>query len=319
MDPLWATIAEFWWIGPATIGTGTLGWLGLRRERRERRRRIELDAARHELRTAKRAATSARAAVRVARAELDRLQAERAIGRASAGDVAAARRQLDRATDEVRVASATARSRRAHVVAARAALPAAGDDSRLPVTRVMAAHDEIIARWMTYETDPARLIAFPAMTDARQPATAAFLAADKAARELRPSSPHARVTPAQFTAYRDAVAAAERAFAVAEAEAWKQARAAGDAPPRPQPGDPDAGITGTPVRDQWTIIAQSLTQTALARGTEALARVVSARTPPGSRHLGEPPMPGRGEPGPDDDESGGGARRVWPVPGRPRA
>ncbi|MEO2135021.1 hypothetical protein [Microbacterium sp.] len=319
MDPLWATIAEFWWIGPATIGTGTLGWLGLRRERRERRRRIELDAARLELRTAKRDAATARAAVRVARAELDRLQAERTTGRASAAEVAAARRELDRATDEVRVAAATARSRRAHVSAARAALPPVGDDAHLPLARVMSAHDEIIARWMTYETDPARLIAFPAMTDARQPATAAFLAADQVARQHRPATAHARVAPARFTAYRDAVAAAGRAFAVAEAEAWRQARTAGDAPARPQPGDPDAASTGAPVRDQWTIIAQSLTQTALARGTEALARVVSARTPPGSRHPGEPPMPGRGEPGPDDDESGGGARRVWPVPGRPRA
>ncbi|EIC06432.1 hypothetical protein OR221_0245 [Microbacterium laevaniformans OR221] len=318
MDPLWATIAEFWWIGPATIGTGALGWLGLRRERRERRRRIELDAARLELRTAKRDAATARAAVRVARTELDRLQAERATGRASATDVAAARRQLDRATDEVRVATATARSRRAHVTAARAALPAAGDDAHLPVARMMRAHDEIIARWMTYETDPARLIAFPAMTDARQPLTAAFLAADKAAREQRPASAHARVTPAQFTAYRDAVAAAGRAFAVAEAEAWRQARAAGDAPARPQPGDPDARTTGAPVREQWTIIAQSLTQTALARGTEALARVVSARTSPVVSDAASSGTAGADDGAAGDPDAGGG-RRVWPVPRRPRA
>jgi len=319
VDPLWATIAEFWWIGPATIGTGTLGWLGLRRERRERRRRIELDAARLELRTAKRDAATARAAVRVARAELDRLQAERTTGRASAAEVAAARRELDRATDDVRVAAATARSRRAHVSAARAALPPAGDDAHLPLARVMGAHDEIIARWMTYETDPARLIAFPAMTDARQPATAAFLAADQVARQHRPASAHARVAPARFTAYRDAVAAAGRAFAVAEAEAWRQARAAGDAPARPQPGDPDAASTGAPVREQWTIIAQSLTQTALARGTEALARVVAARASPATRTTASSgTATGAGAAG-GPDADGDDGRHVWPVPGRPRA
>jgi hypothetical protein len=55
-------------------------------------------------------------------------------------------------------------------------------------------------------------------------ATAAFLAADQVARQHRPATAHARVAPARFTAYRDAVAAAGRAFAVAEAEAWRQAR-----------------------------------------------------------------------------------------------
>jgi hypothetical protein len=219
VDPLWATIAEFWWIGPATIGTGTLGWLGLRRERRERRRRIELDAARHDC--ARDAATSARAAV-VARAELDRLQAERTTGRASAAEVAAARRELDRATDEVRVAAASPLAACTRVGRS-CGTAAGGDDAHLPLARVMSAHDEIIARWMTYETDPARLIAFG--DDRCAPAaTAAFLAADQVARQHRPATAHARVAPARFTAYRDAVAAAGRAFAVAEAEAWRRAR-----------------------------------------------------------------------------------------------
>lgn len=321
MDPLWATVAEFWWIGPATIGTGALGWLGLRHERRERRRRIELDAARWDLRAAKRDAASARARVRVARAELDRLIAERAAGRAGAAEVAAARRELDRAADDSRAATATARSRRAQVSAARAALPLRGEDAHAPIARLMASHDEITARWMSYETDPARLIAFPAMTDARRPLTAQFLAVDRAARERRPASARARLSPAQFTAYRDAVAAAGRAFAAAEADAWRQARAAGDAPARPQPGDPDAGTTGAPVREQWTVIAQSLTQTAIARGTEAIARAVSARTSSDERGSASPGASSRPDPVHEDrntdDESG--PRRVWPVPGRPRA
>jgi hypothetical protein len=105
---------------------------------------------------------------------------------------------------------------------------------------------------------------------------------------------------------------------VAEAEAWRQARAAGDAPARPQPGDPDARTTGAPVREQWTIIAQSLTQTALARGTEALARVVSARTSPVVSDAASSGTAGADDGAAGDPDAGGG-RRVWPVPRRPRA
>lgn len=66
---------------------------------------------------------------------------------------------------------------------------------------------------MEYETDPARQIAFPAMSDSNVPTTAAFFVAVERARDLRP---HGRVTPAEFTAYRDAVADLQRAFDVAE-------------------------------------------------------------------------------------------------------
>lgn len=323
MDPLWATIAEFWWIGPATIGTGTLGWLGLRRERRERRRRIELDAARLEMHTARREAAAARARVRVARTELARVQTEQTTGRAGATDVSAARHALDHATDELRVATATVRVRRAHVAAARAALPSSTDVTGSPTARLLAAHDAVTARWMTYETDPARLIAFPAMTDARRPLTAAFLAAEHRARELRPVSPQARITPPQFTAYRDAVAAAARAFDAAEADAWRQARAAGDAPARPAPGDPDAPHPGTPPFAQWTVIAQSFTEMVVSKGAEAFTRAMS--TPPrGSsrsrtardRFDTAPRGESRSEgEGPADPTTG----PVWPVPRRPRA
>ncbi|WP_223848755.1 hypothetical protein [Microbacterium hominis] len=159
---------------------------------------------------------------------------------------------------------------------------------------------------MTYETDPARLIAFPAMTDARQPLTAAFLAVERRARERRPASAQARITPPQFAAYRDAVAAVSRAFDAAEADAWRQARAAGDAPARPAPGDPDAPRAGTIGIAPWTEIAQNLTQTVthtvIARGTEAFARVMATRgspAPPGDADTTqnpEDPPPGAAAP-----------------------
>ncbi|MFT4215191.1 MAG: hypothetical protein QM622_10515, partial [Microbacterium sp.] len=73
MDPVWAAIAELWWIGPTVIGAGAVGWLGLRRERIQRLRRIELQTARQEFTAARRDAVAARAAVRLARAELTRV------------------------------------------------------------------------------------------------------------------------------------------------------------------------------------------------------------------------------------------------------
>lgn len=180
---------------------------------------------------------------------------------------------------------------------------------------------------MAYETDPARLIAFPALTDARQPLTAAFLAAEHRARDVRPASPHARITPPQFTAYRDAVAAVSRAFDAAEAEAWRQARAAGDAPARPAPGDPDAPRAGTAAFGQWTVIAQNLTQTVtqtvIAKGAEAFSRAMPPRPHRAHTSDGDPRHPRR--PSADDEPPGaargqeGDGRPIWPVPRRPRA
>lgn len=328
MDPLWATVAEFWWIGPSVIGAGAAGWFGLRQERTARLRRIELDAARGELKAARRDAASARVAVRVARTELARVQAERATGRASNSDTAAARKNLERTQREAKAAAATVRVRRAHVDAARTALPAAATDpAALPLARLMAAHDEITARWMAYETDPARLIAFPAMTDAREPLTAHFLAAQRAARELRPASPQARITATQFTAYRDAVLRETRAFEAAEADAWRRARAAGDMPSTPREGDPDAAAPSA--LSQWSTaaqdFAQGLAQTVIARSADAIARAAAARVAAGSRPASPPPAdagaappdptaPGDARPTPPRD-----TRPPWPIPSRTRS
>lgn len=85
--------------------------------------------------------------------------------------------------------------------------------------RLFAAHDAVTARWLEYELDVAKMIAFPAMSDGRQPLTAAFLRAKKMADGLRPASPKARLTREQLSEYRGAVTDYEVAFDVAERDA----------------------------------------------------------------------------------------------------
>lgn len=276
MDPVWATLAELWWIGPTVIGAGAVGWFGLRGQQGARARRLAYDASREALRRAQQQVIAARAAVRLARAEFARLQASRQTGHTSQVEVSAAKRALDAAQRETRAAAATLRARRASLAADRAALAVRpADPAEFPLPKVMAAEDLVVARWMQYETDAARAIAFPALSDARVPATAAFLAAHRETRALRPASADARITPAQFGAYRDAVGHLARAFDEAEAEAWRRARAAGSAPAGP---GPDTAATGAP---DWIAsaqeIAQNLTQTMLTRGAEALARLTAPR------------------------------------------
>ncbi len=87
------------------------------------------------------------------------------------------------------------------------------------IERLFAAHDAVTARWLDYELDVAKLIAFPAMSDGRQPLTAAFLRAKRVADGLRPASAKARITHDQLTEYRNAVADFEVAFDVAERDA----------------------------------------------------------------------------------------------------
>lgn len=85
--------------------------------------------------------------------------------------------------------------------------------------RLLAEHDEITARWLDYELDVAKLIAFPAMSDGRQPLTAEFLRAKKTADALRPASADAKVAEQQVTEYLDAVGNYSVAFETAEKEA----------------------------------------------------------------------------------------------------
>ncbi|MEW1835064.1 hypothetical protein [Microbacterium sp. NPDC079995] len=81
-----------------------------------------------------------------------------------------------------------------------------------------AVHDEVTHRWLDYELDVAKLIAFPSMSDGRDPLTAGFLRAKKVADRARPAD---GVTPSaeQVREYRKAVTDFEVAFDLAEREA----------------------------------------------------------------------------------------------------
>lgn len=100
----------------------------------------------------------------------------------------------------------------------------AGEDvsTRARLERLTAAHDDLTHRWLEYELDVAKLIAYPAMSDGRQPLTAAFLRAKMVADGLRPTSARERLDDADLRAYRDALTEAEVAFDLAERDARRQ-------------------------------------------------------------------------------------------------
>lgn len=106
-------------------------------------------------------------------------------------------------------------------VGAAASTPQTGSEAGRLV-RLLAAHDEIDRRWLEYELDVARMIAFPAMSDGRQPLTAAFLRAKKVADGLRPESARVRLDPESMNEYRDAVHDYEVAFEIAEQDARRR-------------------------------------------------------------------------------------------------
>lgn len=129
---------------------------------------------------------------------------------------------------EMMRAKAELRSGAIPAVAARAAKagdadddagPAASDSADATLTQLLAIHDDVTARWLDYELDVAKLIAFPAMSDGRQPLTAAFLRAKRVADRLRPPSATARISPEQLREYREAVTDYEVAFDLAERDA----------------------------------------------------------------------------------------------------
>jgi hypothetical protein len=105
---------------------------------------------------------------------------------------------------------------------ATAAAPGAAHTRETQATqldRLFATNDAVTARWLEYELDVAKIIAFPAMSDGRQPLTAAFLRAKRIADGLRPASSKARLSKEQLAEYRNAVADFEVAFDIAERDA----------------------------------------------------------------------------------------------------
>ena len=217
MDPIWAAAAELWWLAPtAAAGAGAIGFATVRRRQTVNGKRLGYDAARLELRQAQQDARDAAVSARVARAEAARIAADRAASRTDAVAVASARRALREAQLASKAAMARVRAARARVSAERSSLASAAE---LPLDRLRARHDAVLARWMAYETDPGLALAYPAMSDGRQPHTAAFLAAVERARDRRPASEGARITASDFSDYRRAVDDLERAFDVAERSA----------------------------------------------------------------------------------------------------
>jgi hypothetical protein len=92
-------------------------------------------------------------------------------------------------------------------------------DRRERLARLLKTHDEVVRRWLDYELDVAKLIAFPTMSDGRQPLTADFLRAKKVADGLRPPSAEVRIDAETLAEYRNAVHDMDVAFDIAEQEA----------------------------------------------------------------------------------------------------
>lgn len=219
MDPL-ILLSDWWWTAAVGIGGVTAGAYALRRRGSSSGRRIAYDAARLELKEARAAVVDKRSALKIARADHIHLAAERSARRVSPEQLASSKRMLRDAERDVKAAAAEVKAKQTRLSAARAAIPAAS--APRPLDRLRAEHDHIVGRWMRYETDPGLQITYPAMTDVRQPATAAYLRASGQATEARRMAGD-RPTPADYTAYRDAVAALARALDVAEHEARVQA------------------------------------------------------------------------------------------------
>lgn len=233
-------VESWWWVAPAAAGAGAATYAGVT-ARGRRARRLELDAARREVTLATRALIAARARVREAQAAVLAARAGSeppTLTGAILGTPATmqARRELQEAKLAQKSAALVLRARRARVKATTAQYHAASSADPLPIERLYRAHDAVIARWMQYETDPAKAIAFPQLSDTREPATLAFFHAYRTAQERRPASARDKIAPEDYLAYRDAVAALEAAFDEAE-------QAAGAAP-RPTP--PQTGIWQMP-------------------------------------------------------------------------
>ena len=214
-------VESWWWAAPVAAGAGAAGYRAVTTNRR-RARRLELDAARHEERLAypqrfwPLAPTPAppRAMCWPPRPGVTR--PPRCSPRRGGASAATKDREWS--------ASLNLRAARSRIKAAQVQYHSRTADAPLPIEVLVARQDAVTARWLAYETDPAKALSFPQMLDAQHPATLAFLRAQRDAQELRPAATSDRVTPTTYLAYRDAVAAAEAAFEAAERDALGVAR-----------------------------------------------------------------------------------------------
>lgn len=331
MDPFFALAAEFWWIGPTVVAGGAASFAGIRYGRRQRARALEYAGAKHELTVARVRLLTARAQAKNAQAAMLVAKSARQSGRGSIGEIEAARHAVGEAQRELRSAQTGVRGRRVQVKAARDLMRRMPrGDEHLPLARLVAEHDAVLSSWMAYETDPAKAIAFPTMSDARVPATAALLTAMDTARWLRPRPGKPTLTPEEFARYRGAVTELEAAFHTAEAAAWRAAGASG----RPPGGASDRSFgdgAGVPpqLRGAWddlvenaraaavtaaTAAAESAREAiwrAAKRSPESDASTPTTDAPPSPSSppdAAEPPPPGK----PASDKRG----PIWPIPRR---
>jgi hypothetical protein len=183
VEPFFTFLGGYWWlIFPAMGVMASVGSAWERGARRRHRRRLEVLKAKAELKAAQAAARGRTGPVAIATAE-------------------------------------GAPARASFMAEATPWKATAAGSSMSQLERLFAAHDDVTRRWLEYELDVAKIIAFPAMSDGRQPLTAAFLRAKRIADGLRPASPKARLTREQLAEYRNAVADFEVAFDVAEHDA----------------------------------------------------------------------------------------------------
>ncbi len=339
MDPLFAFAAEFWWLGPTVIAGGAASFAGIRYGRRQRARSLEYAGAKHELAVARVRLFTARAQAKSAQAALLVAKSARQSGRGSIGEIEAARHAVGEAQRELRSAQTGLRGRRVQVKAARALMRGMPrGDEHLPLPRLVAEHDAVLSRWMAYETDPAKVIAFPTMSDARVPATAALLTAMDTARWLRPRPGKPTLTPEEFARYRTAVTELEAAFHTAESAAWRAAGASGRPPGGPS--DRAFGDSGGPsvppqLRGAWDDLVENARAAAVTAATAAAESAREAiwwaarKAPPAEESMPQtdaspprspaPPNPSEtnsGTPPPQSPSAAENRKPIWPIPRR---
>jgi hypothetical protein len=218
VEPILLFVSGWWWIAPAAAGAGVATYAGIT-ARPRRARRLELDAARHDERLAYRDLVVAKARVRTAHADLLTSKSRRS----AAPPTAQARLELQSARQDERAASMALRASRSRVKAGYTQYRAARSGDPLPIDRLAAVHDAINARWLGYETDIDKALAFPQLSDPRHPATAAFLHAQRDALVKRPLL-RERATPEQYSEYRAAVRTLELTLLEAERQAGVHGR-----------------------------------------------------------------------------------------------
>lgn len=193
MEPLFQFFGSYWWLVFPLMGVmATIGSAWERSARRRHKRRLEIIQAKSELKAAQAAA-----------------RGRPIIGVTLPGSKARRSPLSQRVEDAVATGMSGASN----------TSDRSGPASVTPLQKLLAAHDAVTQRWLEYELDVARIIAFPAMSDGRQPLTAAFLRAKKVADRLRPDSATAKLSTEQFAEYRGAVTDYEVAFDLAEREA----------------------------------------------------------------------------------------------------